>query len=151
MILHCPALIVCQQSRITPGRLIDPQGLMSAIGITAFPADVTFTVHFALTEGEVAYRLALFLEQPGSADRSQFWAGDVSLRSCAVVHEQPVPVVARFSAPGQWHIALYANGQRIAAALDTHSKVIYACCGLASHLPTAFAGRAVLKPKEMQL
>jgi hypothetical protein len=113
---HCPALLICQQARTTPQRLADLLGVMNAIGITQLPADVTFTVHFALTEGEGLYRLALFLEQGAGAtpgDRFQLWSGDVSLRHRAVVHEQSVPVTARFSAPGQCQLALYANGEGV--------------------------------------
>jgi hypothetical protein len=91
--------------------------MMNAIGITAMPADVPFVVHFALTEGEGAYRLALFLEQTkdgvANGDRFQLWSGDASLRSPAVVHEQSVPVTARFFASGQCRVALYANGELI--------------------------------------
>lgn len=51
----------------------------NAIGITQFPDDVTFTVHFALTEGEGLYRLAFFMEQAGAGttpgDRFQLWSG----------------------------------------------------------------------------
>jgi hypothetical protein len=114
---HCPALLICKYARTTPQRLVDLLGVMNAIGITELPADVTFTVHFALTEGEGLYRLALFLERPGAGampgDRFQLWSGEVSLRHRAVVQEQSLPVTARFFAPGQCHLALYANGERV--------------------------------------
>jgi len=91
--------------------------MMNAIGITAMPADVTFVIHFAITEGQGDYRLALFLEQTKdgvtTGDRFQLWSGDASLRSPAVVHEQSIPGTARFFAPGQCRIALYANGELI--------------------------------------
>jgi len=115
---HCPALIICKYARATPQQLLDLLGVMNAIGITQLPADVTFTVHFALTEGEGLYRLALFLEQPGAGatggERFQLWSGEATLRHPAVVHDQAVPVTARFSAPGQCWISLYANGERVA-------------------------------------
>jgi hypothetical protein len=93
---HCPALLICQGARTTRQRLVDLLGVMNAIGITQFPANVTFTVHFALTEGEGLYRLALFLEKGAGAtpgDRFQLWSGDVSLRHRDVVHEQSLPVI----------------------------------------------------------
>ena len=113
---HCPALLICKYARATPQRLVDLLGVMNAIGITELPADVTFTVHFALTEGAGLYRLALFLEQSGAGampgDRFKLWSGEASLRHRAVVHQQSVPVTARFSALGQCHLALYANRTR---------------------------------------
>ena|SRR5258706_12122993 len=90
---------------------------MNAFSITEFPGDVTFAVHFALTEGQGDYRMALYLEQPDSppdGQRHQLWQGDVSLRGPTVVHEQSVPVSARFSEPGQCRVALYANGELVA-------------------------------------
>src|SRR4051812_19615124 len=100
---QCRAPIICKYARATPEQLLDLLGMMNAIGITQLPADVTFTVHFALTEGEGLYRLALFLEHPGAGaagDRFQLWSGETTLRPPAVVHEQAVPVTARFFAPG---------------------------------------------------
>src|ERR1044071_6386475 len=92
---NCPAMLICQQIRTTPNRLIDILGMMNAFSITEFPADVTFAVHFALTAGQGNYRLALFLETPDSpndapASRHLLWEADASLRSSVVVHEQPL-------------------------------------------------------------
>jgi hypothetical protein len=104
---NCPALIICQQIQTTPQRLINIAGMMNAFTITEFPADVTFAVHFALTEGQGDYQLALFLESPNypndaAPSRHLVWEGDVSLRTPQVVHEQPAQVTTRFHAPGQW-------------------------------------------------
>jgi len=116
---NCPALIICQKIQTTPQRLINIGGMMNAFSITEFPADVTFAVHFALTEGQGNYRLALFMETPdypndAGANRHLLWEGEASLRAPSVVHEQPLQITTRFLAPGQCRIALYANGQQVA-------------------------------------
>ena len=114
---NCPALLICQQARTTPQRLVDLLGVMNAIGITQLPADVTFTVHFSPTEEERALPPGAI---PGTTRRRcHGWrslpiverGGDAE--TLRVVHEQPVPVTARFSAPGQCRSALYANGERV--------------------------------------
>ena len=79
--------------------------LRNAIGFKEFRADVTFTVHFALTEGQRTYRLALFMETPDypqgeGASRHLLWEGEVTLRTPKVVPEQPVHVTTRFHGPG---------------------------------------------------
>ena len=142
---NCPALLICQQTRVTPNRLIDILGMMNAFSITEFPADVTFAVHFALAEGQGDYRLALFLESPNfledaGGNRHLLWEGDASLRSPSVVHEHPLQVTARFFAPGQCRIALYANGGQwpasgAAAAVDTPRQRLNSLQCLAASTP----------------
>jgi len=47
------------------------------------------------------------------ADKAASGAATYHCDTAPVVHEQSVPVTARFSAPGPCHLALYANGERV--------------------------------------
>jgi hypothetical protein len=89
----CPALLFAERVDVDVARKrIDIHNLMNGAVATAFPAPLSFWIHFSLTGGQGDYRMTLMLEHDQSGRSLKLWEGMISLRTPLVVHQQSVQV-----------------------------------------------------------
>ena len=111
----CPALILAERVDVDVARQrIDIHNLMNGGVATAFPAPLSFWIHFSLTGGQGDYRMTLILEHDQSGESLKLWEGTVSLRTPMVVQEQPVQIGLTVQQVGHYWVKLYANDEPVA-------------------------------------
>jgi hypothetical protein len=93
---------------------IDIHNLMNGAVATAFPAPLSFWVHFSLTGGQSDYRMKLVMEHDQSGELLGLREGAASLRTPMVMHEQPVKVSLVVHPVGHYWVKLYADDEPIA-------------------------------------
>jgi hypothetical protein len=111
----CPALLFAERVDVDVARKrIDIHNLMNGAVATAFPAPLSFWIHFSLTGGQGTYRMKLILEHDQSGELLALWEGAASLRTPIVMHEQPVQVSVVVHQVGHYWVKLYADDEPIA-------------------------------------
>jgi len=82
--------------------------------VTAFPAPLSFWIHFSLTGGQGDYPVTLVWEHVQSGQLVQLWEATIYLRTPMVVQEQPVLVSLVVQQVGHYWVKLYGNDEPVA-------------------------------------